>query len=179
MHPHAKGLGALGHGLGNVPKTQQTQGLCAQLGAQGPLATSPVSPALLAQILVGACKRQMAHEQCRDHVFRDGVFMAKTVRQCALRGQQRSVDGICACSRGMEQLGIHGAGHAVAQFDADHHVGAFVMRLFLRLVQGVREVEDLVYGVDELLKARAKVGRILAVKNNFQRRGVHVVQQAW
>jgi hypothetical protein len=177
MHPHAHGFGAPGHGLGDVAKAHQAQSLRAQLAAQGRGATGPIGPALLAQILVGACQWHMAHQQCRDHVFGDGVFMTKAIGQGALRGQERGVDRIGARGRGMEQPGFDGLGHVGVELDADHHIGALVVFAFTGLVKRIAQVQHLVFGGDQGFKALAEIGRVLAVEDDFQRGGAHVVSR--
>ena len=175
MHPHAHGFGALCHGLGNVAETEQANRLRTQLAAQSGRTACPVGPALLAQVLVCPCQRHMAHQQGGDHVFGNGVFVAKAIGQGALRGQQCGVDRIRPCGRGMEQTGLERHGHAVLQLDAHHHIGAFVVRLFSGQVERIAQVEDLVLSGNQLFKALTKIGGVLAVENDFHGRGGPVV----
>ena len=182
MHPHAKSLGAVGHGLRDVSKPQQAQGLRAHFGAQRRLTTGPKRPLSLAQVLVSAGQRHMAHQQSRHHVFGDRVLVPKAIGQRAVRGQQGGGDGVGARRRRVEQTCLQGLGHGAVELNADHHVRGFIQRPLARLVQAIAQVADAVLGPDQGFKTLAKVGRILAVENDVQWGSVHGIskwQKVW
>ena len=175
MDPHAKGLGAVGDGLRDVPKAEQAQGLRPHFGAQCGRSTGPKRPLALAQVLVSASQWHMARQQGGHHVLGNRVLMPKAIGQCAVRRQQRGRDGIGARRRGVEQPSLQGLGHGAVQLNADHHVRVFIQRLLARLVQPITQIADAVLRCDQCFKALAKIGRILAMENDVQRGGVHGV----